>query len=47
MRNWLLNDAVIFDIDPEEILLNLLHDGVEINEAIALIEETQNIIIEI
>ncbi len=47
MNDWLKNDAVIFDVDAEEILSALVDEGMDINDAINLIEETQHIKIDL
>ena len=43
MSQWLQDDAVVYDLPVEEILLELIYEGIEINDAIDLIEKTQNV----
>jgi len=46
-EKWCYEDAVIFDLPVEEILINLIHEGHSVDNAIKIIEETQNITIKL
>jgi hypothetical protein len=38
-ENWIKNDAVLFDVPEEEIILQLIYEGHDPQHAIDLVEE--------
>lgn len=47
MKDWINKDAVIFDVEADQIISELLDAGYDVNDAIKWVEETQHIIIKI